>query len=536
MKFGRFALEEAEGALLAHGVRAEGVSLKKGAPIGAAEIARLRAAGIETVTACRFEPGDVPEDTAAAELALPLVGPGVEAGRAFTGRVNLHARHAGVLRLDRAVLDTINHLDEALTVATLEDYAAVAPGQLLATIKIIPFAAPEAALDAAVRRLHAAAPALRVHAYRGISAVLLQTTLLSVKPSVLDKTAAITGERVRRVGGRLLGEWRCPHDAAALARAVAEAPPADLVLIAGASAITDRRDVLPAGIEAAGGVVEHFGMPVDPGNLLLLARRGGATVLGLPGCARSPKLNGFDWVLERVGAGLPVDRDHIMSMGVGGLLAEIETRPQPREASPPPGAPRVAVVVLAAGQSRRMGRVNKLVETVGSKPLVTYPVDAALASRAAEVVVVTGNEPERVRAALTGRAVRFVHNPDFAQGLATSLKAGIRALGVEIDGAVIALGDMPRITAQHLDRLIAAFAPAEGTSIVVPTVDGKRGNPVLWGRGHFEAILGLEGDVGARALIGPNATEVGEVAMEDDAALVDIDTTAALDAIRGGGR
>ena len=536
MKFGRFPVSETEGALLVHSVRAEGVSLKKGTKLGADEIAKLTAAGIDEVTACRFEPGDVPEDEAAARLALPLVGPGIEAGQAFTGRVNLHARHAGVLRLEAGVIDAVNHLDEALTVATLADYEAVAPGQLLATIKIIPFAAPEAALEDAIRRLHAAAPAMRVHAYRGISAFLIQTTLPSVKQSVLDKTAAITRERIQQVGGRLLGERRCAHDAEAVAAAVAEAPAADLVLVAGASAITDRRDVLPAGIARAGGTVEHFGMPVDPGNLLLLAHRAGATVLGLPGCARSPKLNGFDWVLQRVGAGLAVDRDQIMSMGVGGLLAEIGTRPQPREVAPPPGTPRVAVIVLAAGQSRRMGRLNKLVQTLGSKPLVAYPVDAALASTAAEVVVVTGNEPERVEAALAGREVRIVHNPDFAQGLAGSLKAGIRALGDDVDGAVICLGDMPRITGQHLDRLIATFDPEAQKSIVVPTVDGKRGNPVLWGRRHFQAILALAGDVGARALIGQNASEVAEVAMEDDAALVDIDTTAALDAIRGEGR
>jgi molybdenum cofactor cytidylyltransferase len=183
-----------------------------------------------------------------------------------------------------------------------------------------------------------------------------------------------------------------------------------------------------------------------------------------------------------------------------------------------------------------MGRLNKLVETLGSKPLVAYPVDAALASNAAEVVVVTGNEPARVEAALAGRDVRVVHNPDFAQGLASSLKAGVRALGDDVDGAVICLGDMPRITAQHLDRLIAAFEPEAQKSVVVPTVDGKRGNPVLWGRRHFEAILDLAGDVGARALIGQNASEVAEVEMEDDAALVDIDTTAALDAIRGNDR
>jgi molybdenum cofactor cytidylyltransferase len=225
VKFGRVHLDQAEGALLVHSVRTDGVNLKKGTRLGSAEIEQLRAAGIDEVTACRFEPGDVPEDEAAAKLALPLVGPGIEAGKAFTGRVNLHARHAGVLRLDAGVIDEVNHLDEALTIATLADYEAVAPGQLLATIKIIPFAAPAAALEDAVRRLHGAEPAVRVHAYRGISAFLIQTTLPSVKSSVLDKTAAITRERLQQVGGRLLGERRCPHDAKAVAAAVAGSPP-----------------------------------------------------------------------------------------------------------------------------------------------------------------------------------------------------------------------------------------------------------------------------------------------------------------------
>ncbi len=532
MIYGSFPVADCAGAVLVHSVRVGERTFRKGRRLDETDVAALAEAGIAQATVVRYEPGDVPEDAAATRLAAPLVGPGVAADAAFTGRVNLRARHAGVLRLDRAAIDDVNHIDEALTVGTLDDYAPVLEGQLVATIKIIPFAAPEAALNAAAARLRAGEHPFRVAAYRGISAFLIQTTLPTVKESVLDKTAAITRERLVQVGGRLLGERRCAHTAEALAEAVAEAPSVDVLLVAGASAITDRRDVLPAGIERAGGVVEHFGMPVDPGNLLLFARKDGRPVVGLPGCARSPKLNGFDWVLQRLGAGLEVDRAQIMAMGVGGLLAEIPTRPQPREIAPPPERPRVAVLVLAAGQSRRMGRLNKLVQPLGTKPMVAFPVDAALASKASEVVVVTGHEPREVETALAGRTLRFVHNPHFDEGLSTSLQAGIAALGAHVDGAVVCLGDMPRITAQHLDRLIAAFDPEEGRSIVVPTVDGKRGNPVLWGRRHFPAMQDLAGDVGARHLIGANESELVEVPMEDDAALVDIDTPTALDGYR----
>jgi molybdenum cofactor cytidylyltransferase len=122
-----------------------------------------------------------------------------------------------------------------------------------------------------------------------------------------------------------------PHDAAALARELADqAGEAELIVVFGASAIADRRDVIPSAIEAAGGQVEHFGMPVDPGNLLLMGSVAGKPVIGAPGCARSPKENGFDWVLHRILADVPVTRADITALGVGGLLMEIVTRPQPR--------------------------------------------------------------------------------------------------------------------------------------------------------------------------------------------------------------
>src|SRR6202011_4010190 len=129
---------------------------------------------------------------------------------------------------------------------------------------------------------------------------------------------------------------------------------AELVIVFGASAIADKRDVIPAAVEAIGGRIEHFGMPVDPGNLLLIGEARNRPVLGAPGCARSPKENGFDWVLMRLLAGLPVGRGDINGMGVGGLLMEIVTRPQPRE-EPSPSGKRTAALLLAAGRSTRMG-------------------------------------------------------------------------------------------------------------------------------------------------------------------------------------
>jgi molybdenum cofactor cytidylyltransferase len=254
-------------------------------------------------------------------------------------------------------------------------------------------------------------------------------------------------------------------------------------------------------------------------------------VLGLPGCCRSPKPNGFDWVLQRIAAGIAVTRDDIMGMGVGGLLMEIPSRPQPRAAKPAkPG--RVAALVLAAGQSRRMGRQNKLLAEIDGRAMVTHVVDAMLASRAAPVIVVTGHEADEVRAALGERPVQIVANPHYAEGLSTSLKAGLAALPDDAEGVLVGLADMPRIKPAQIDRLIAAFNPLEGRAIVVPTVRGKRGNPVLFATRFLPEMLQIGGDVGARHLIGGHEDEVVEIEMEDDAALLDIDTPDALSALR----
>jgi molybdenum cofactor cytidylyltransferase len=192
----------------------------------------------------------------------------------------------------------------------------------------------------------------------------------------------------------------------------------------------------------------------------------------------------------------------------------------------------VGAIVLAAGRSTRMGGPNKLLAEIGGKPLVRFVAEQALASRAAPVVVVTGHERAKVEAALAGLRVRFVHNPDYAAGLSTSLKAGLATLPPEVDGAIVCLGDMPQVTAALIDRMLEAFDPARGALVVVPTIDGKRGNPVVWSRRFFPDLMALEGDVGARHLIATYADAVTEVPMEDSAALTDVDTPDALLAVK----
>jgi molybdenum cofactor cytidylyltransferase len=528
VRFGPVPVAEAVGAVAAHTVRAGDAVVRKGSRIAAEDAARLHAAGVPSIVAVRLEPGDVGEDDAAFRLATALAGPHARVDPPFTGRANLFAEAAGVLVVDAAAIDAVNAVDEAITAATLPNHKPVVAGEMIGTVKIIPYAVPDARLAAAAA---AAGQGLRVAPY-GLTRVAAVSTLLpGLKPSVVAKTVEVLGRRLAPTGAAVVADVRVPHEAEALARElprVAEA--ADLVVVFGASAIADRRDVIPAALEAAGGRIAHFGMPVDPGNLLLVGSLAGKPVLGAPGCARSPKENGFDWVLHRLLAGTPVGREDIVRMGVGGLLMEIVSRPQPRDERHR-GAGRVAALVLAAGQSRRMGGSNKLLARIDNVPLVRRTVEAALASRAGPVLVVTGHQAEAVREALAGLDLRFVHNPDYAAGLSTSLRAGIRALPDEAQGALVCLGDMPAVTSAVLDRILAAFEPGEAR-IVVPTNAGKRGNPVLWSRHFFDALAGIEGDVGARHLIGAHAEAVVEVEIGPAVAL-DLDTPEAMAAAGG---
>jgi len=532
MRFGSVPMAEAAGGIAVHSVRHGELVLKKGTVIGLAEIETLVAAGVARIMVVRLDPDDVGEDAAAATIACAAAGADVRIDAPFTGRANLFAEAAGVLVVERSGIDALNAVDEAITIATLPAYKPVAAGEMVATVKIIPYAVPSRVLARACAGMPG--PLVRVAPYRLAKVGVVSTELPGLAAQVIDKTLRITGERLRPMGAVIAAEVRVPHEAEALADALRQMVEigVELVVVFGASAIADRRDVIPTAIEAAGGMVDRLGMPVDPGNLLLVGSLGEVPVLGAPGCARSPRENGFDWVLARLVAGLPVTRADITGFGVGGLLTEIVTRPQPRAGRPRLRLPQVAAVVLAAGRSTRMGGPNKLVEALGGVPLVRQAVMAAVASRATPVIVVTGHQRERVTAALIDLPVMLVDNPAYAEGLSTSVKAGITAVPETVDGAVILLGDMPRVDAALINRLIAAFDTASGGLVAVPVREGKRGNPVLWPRRFFADLEQLKGDAGARHLIGQHARDVVEVPVSNDAAFLDVDTPEALAAAR----
>lgn len=541
MRFGPVPVAEAAGAILAHSLAAGALRLKKGRRLGAADVEALAEAGIAEVIVARLEGDDIGEDAAAEAVASALAPEPAALGLAvsapFTGRVNLFAETAGLVRVDAAAVDALNAVDPAITLATLPDWARVAPRQMVATVKIIPYGVPGAAVARALAA--AKAGALRVEAFRPGTASLILTRTPGLKESLVGKGRETVAARLTAL------EWRLaaapvvvPHTIEAVAGALRDAE-GDMVLILGGSATSDAEDVCPAAVVAAGGRLERFGIPVDPGNLLFLGRLGERPVVGLPGCIRTPALNGADWVLERLAAGLEVSGTDIARMGVGGLLKEIPTRVQPRAgavAGPVPSQPRVAAILLAAGAARRMRGRDKLLEPLADgRPVLRHAAEAALASKAREVVVVLPPGADARREALAGAGVRVVEAADWAEGMAASLRAGLAATGAETDAVVVLLADMPEVGAREIDRLIAAFDPGEGREICrAVTDDGTPGHPVLFGRRFFETLAALTGDRGARDVLREGAEFVTDVPTAGRAAAVDLDTPEDWEAWRGG--
>jgi molybdenum cofactor cytidylyltransferase len=331
MKFGPVPVARAEGAILAHSVRLPGGMLKKGHLLGAADVAALVAAGTRRVTVAQLAPGDVAENDAAQRLAEALVpdaqAVGLSLDPAFTGRVNIRATGPGVVQLDTGAIAALNAVDPMITLATVPNWQRVIAGTMVGTVKIISYAVDGVALDAACA---AGAGALRRVAPVARTAALIVTQAQGGPPRRDAKGIASVEARLAALDVAMTEVMTVPHEAGAVAAALAGAE-ADVLLILTASATSDVQDVAPAGIVAAGGRLVRFGMPVDPGNLLVLGALGSRPVIGLPGCARSPALNGADWVLERVVCGVDVTAADIAAMGVGGLLKEIPTRPQPRD-------------------------------------------------------------------------------------------------------------------------------------------------------------------------------------------------------------
>ncbi len=323
MRLQTVPVEEAVGKILVHNIADEAgrKALSKGQVVREEDLEKLARLGRREVYVAELEPGDVHEDQAAARLAQAVAGPGVTLGRAAAGRVNLHAAHRGLFKVDAETVTRINGLD-GLTVATLHGDTVVSQKQMVATVKVVPFAVPGDRLEQAlaVAREHPAA--VQVKPLCSTNVTLVLTGSQAARERVFQAFEGPLRERVEALGSRVTEVAYVPEDEEAIAGAVAAAVEggAGLVILAGETSIMDADDITPRAIRRAGGQIEHYGAPVEPGHLLLLAYCGPVPILGAPGCARSRRHNVLDIIMPRLLAGERLTRADIVALGVGGLM------------------------------------------------------------------------------------------------------------------------------------------------------------------------------------------------------------------------
>ena len=525
MWFGELSTQECEHCILAHSIRTDKRRISKGTVLDQATIDELLSAGYDELTVARLDDTDVGENVAARQLADVLSDNTIRAERAHTGRVNLYAEFDGLLTYDTAAVIAANSVSPDITLSVLAPDQWVLAGRMIASVKIIPYAVPLEDLDQVITSLNISACV--VHRPHPSNVVLIQSRLPSVKAATLDKTRSVTEQRVQSRSSELVAELRCEHTLAgvsdSLATAIEKSP--DIILIVGASAISDYRDVLPASVRQCGGTVQRVGLPVDPGNLLMLGDLNGVPVLGLPGCARSPKHNGVDLLLDRIVVGLSIDDQWLNRLCIGGLLGEVHDRPQPRVTT---GESKgVAALILAAGSSRRSGSTNKLLHHYCGKPMVCSVVESVTGSAVVDSLIVTGHQSERVVQAVESYGVNTCHCAGFMNGMAHSIATGLSQLQ-SYDAVLVCLGDMPHISSSIIDLIISASSDSLTDKIIVPVHQGRRGNPVMIGRAFFDSLLQNEGDSGARNLIKMYPEQVVEVDVGSDAIFLDYDTEDAL--------
>ena len=527
MGIDRKAPEDAIGTVLAHSVKLPEEVLKKGSLLSKDLASRLLANKIEAVTVVSSFPDDCHEDLAAQQISERITLVKIRPKRGIGGRINLVAENDGLFCFDENQVHLLNRVSESITIATLPDKTAVKAGQLVATLKIIPFFVADTVLTQALTisakitlELRSWSTSMRVS--------LIQTKLPSLPEKVYEKSVIVQTNRLANYGLSLNSSCTVDHKVGDLMSVISDlSSQCDLILILGASAICDRTDVLPEAISRSGGTIDHFGMPVDPGNLLLIGHLGETQIIGLPGCARSPALNGIDLILDRLFARLPIDSMCIQGMGVGGLLKDSPARGISRVEQVVDGSKKFGAIVLGGGLSSRM-KANKLLARWKDDRQVIDPVLDLINTSDLDKKVFVGSRDFTEISQRLATDVIAIQNPHPEFGLASSLKLALAQLS-DVDAVIILLGDMPLVQRDTVVALMEAFDPTAGAAMVYPVYKGKRGNPVLIGKRFFDELADLSGDQGARVLIDRYPHMIKEVPVNDRGTLIDIDDPLGLE-------
>ena len=520
---------ESIGLVLAQTYNLTNKTISKGTFITNEILDYFKMGNVQTILCAVPEEGDIHEDEAAEAISNAIDKNQIYAEKASTGRVNFKSQSLCLVRYERALIREVNLVDESIAFSIVEHNQLIAKNDLIATLKIIPFFTKKKYVDQVIKIL-ARNELFKIHTLKKKEVALIQTCFEWQKKSIFTATSNVTRARLEALGCPLKKETLIPHDYKSLCLEIESSIDngAQLLLISGASAITDRSDYIPKAILSVGGEIIQFGLAVDPGNLLLIGKVGSTTIIGMPGCARSPKLNGFDWVLQLLIANVPINKEELADMGAGGLLMEIASRPLPRALakSVKKREKKIMGVILAAGNSTRMGQDNKLLKNIGGASLVRNTAIEMLKSDIDSCSIVLGYQSDKVAAAIKDLNINLILNPLWEEGQASSLKAALNTLDTSYSDLLVMLGDLPGVKSKHINKVIEGHLLTDNrkSKITIPSFNGKKGNPVIWGRSFFSDLSNLEGDVGGRALFGQHPAAINLIDMDDKAVVTDTDT------------
>jgi molybdenum cofactor cytidylyltransferase len=521
--------QESLGSVIAQTYNLPGKTISKGTFMTSEIVDYFKEGDVQNILCAVPDNDDIHEDEAANIISNAIDRSHLYTESASTGRVNFKSRSLCLVRYERELIKEVNLVDESIAFSIVEHNQLLAKNDLIATLKIIPFFTQKKYVDQVISIL-AKNELFKTHSLNKKEVSLIQTSFEWQKKSMFKATSNVTRNRLEALDCSLNEEKLIRHDFEVLRSEIRSSIESgiDILLISGASAIIDRSDYIPKAILSEGGEIIQYGLAVDPGNLLLIGKVGNTTVIGMPGCARSPKLNGFDWVLQLLMADIPINREELADMGAGGLLMEIASRPLPRALakSVSKREKKVMGVILAAGNSTRMGKDNKLLRNIGTAPLIRNTAIEMLKSDLDTCSIVLGYQSDKVADVIKDLNINLILNPLWKEGQASSLRAAINSLDPTYSDLLIMLGDLPGIKSSHINSIIEEHLLTDNrkSKMTIPSFKGQKGNPVIWGRSFFHDLSNLEGDVGGRVLFSQHPAAINLIEMDDPSVVTDTDT------------
>ena len=526
--------QESLGSVIAQTYHLPGKTISKGTVVTSEIVDYFKEGDVQNILCAVPDNGDIHEDEAANIISNAIDRSHIYTESASTGRVNFKSRSLCLVRYKRSLIKEVNLVDESIAFSIVEHNQLLAKNDLIATLKIIPFFTKKKYVDQVISIL-ANNELFKTHSLKKKEVSLIQTSFAWQKKSMFKATSTVTKNRLEALDCSLNEEKLIHHDYNMLRSEIRSSIESgiDILLISGASAIIDRSDYIPKAILSEGGEIIQYGLAVDPGNLLLVGKIGKTAIIGMPGCARSPKLNGFDWVLQLLMADIPVNKEELAEMGAGGLLMEIASRPLPRALAKSVNKreKKIMGVILAAGNSTRMGKDNKLLKNIDGSPLIRNIALEITKSDLDSCSIVLGYQSDKVADVIKDLNINLILNPLWKEGQASSLKAALNSLTSSYSDLLIMLGDLPGIKSGHINRIIEEHLSSENrrSKITIPSFKGEKGNPVIWGKSFFHDLSNLEGDVGGRVLFDQHPAAINLIEMDDPGVVTDTDTPGDFD-------